>query len=258
MTLHVLHRDIEGYGPLDLRVVGAHRWAADPRSGIYCVAHTVNNGPPQLWVPPDPVPPEWFEAANNTDWFVAAHNDAYESVAEQHILHPRFGFPLIPPERHICTQAAALALGVPAKLSRLADALELANRKDAAGEKLMLQMARPRKRRKDETGEGPVYFDDPERLARLYAYCKQDVEVERELYNLLRALTSSEHELWMLSSKINDRGFHVDRGFAEAARKIAQAAAPEIDAEVAEITGGAVTGINQIAKLLKWLQAQGL
>ena len=40
-------------------------------------------------------------------------------------------------------------------------------------------------------------------------------------------------------------------------RKIAQAAAPEIDAELAEITGGAVTGINQIAKLLKWLQAQG-
>ena len=62
----------------------------------------------------------------------------------------------------------------------------------------------------------------------------------------------------MLSSKINDRGFHVDRGFAEAARKIAQAAAPEIDAELAEITGGAVTGINQIAKLQMWLQAAGL
>ena len=258
MTLHVLHRDIEGYGPLDLRVVGAHRWAADPRSGIYCEAYAVDDGPPQLWVPPDPVPPEWFEAANNTDWFVAAHNDAYESVAEQHILHPRFGFPLIPPERHICTQAAALALGLPAKLSRLADALELANRKDAAGEKLMLQMARPRKRRKDETAEGLLYFDDRERRARLGKYCCQDVEVEREIYNVLRALLPSEHALWVLSSKINDRGFHVDRGFAEAARKIAQAAAPEIDAELAEITGGAVTGINQIAKLLKWLQAWGL
>ena len=258
MTRHVLHRDFEGFGPLDLRVVGVHRWAADPHSGIYCAAYAVNDGPVQLWVPPNPPPPEWFEAANNTDWDVAAHNDPYEFIVERYILHPRFGFPLIPPERHICTQAAALALGLPAKLGRLADALELANRKDAAGEKLMLQMARPRKRRKDETGEGLVYFDDPERLARLYAYCKQDVEVERETYNLLRALTSSEHELWVLSSKINDRGFHVDRGFAEAARKIAQAAAPEIDAELAEITGGAVTGINQIAKLLKWLQARGL
>ena len=55
--------------------------------------------------------------------------------------------------------------------------------------------------------------------------------------------------LWVLSSKINERGFHVDRKFAEAARRIAQAAAPEIDAELAELTGGAVTGINQIARL---------
>ena len=258
VTLHVIHRDIEGFGVLDLRKVGAHRWAADPRTGIYCMAFAVDDEPPQLWVPPNPVPPEFSEAETNTDWSVAAHNDPFESVVEREILHPRFGFPLIPPERHICTQAAALALGLPAKLGRLADALELANRKDAAGEKLMLQMARPRKRRKDETAEGPLYFDDPERRARLGKYCCQDVEVEREIYNVLRALLSSEHALWVLSSKINDRGFHVDRGFAEAARKIAQAAAPEIDAELAQITGGAVTGINQIAKLLKWLQAWGL
>ena len=45
--------------------------------------------------------------------------------------------------------------------------------------------------------------------------------------------------------------------FAEAARKIAQAAAPEIDAELAEITGGAVTAISQVARLLAWLQEQG-
>ena len=44
---------------------------------------------------------------------------------------------------------------------------------------------------------------------------------------------------------------------AEAARRIAQAAAPEIDAELAELTGGAVTSINQIARLLQWLQEHG-
>ena len=74
-----------------------------PRSGIYCVAYAVDDGPVQLWAPPDPVPPEWFEAANNTDWRVAAHNDPYESAVERDILHPRYGFPLIPLERHICT-----------------------------------------------------------------------------------------------------------------------------------------------------------
>ena len=63
--------------------------------------------------------------------------------------------------------------------------------------------------------------------------------------------------LWALSGSINERGFHVDRQFAEAARRIAQAAAPEIDAELTELTAGAVTGINQVARLLQWLQDQG-
>ena len=40
--------------------------------------------------------------------------------------------------------------------------------------------------------------------------------------------------MWELSTTINGRGFHIDRAFAEAARQIAQAAAPEIDAELAE------------------------
>jgi DNA polymerase bacteriophage-type len=56
--------------------------------------------------------------------------------------------------------------------------------------------------------------------------------------------------------RINERGFYVDRRFAEAARRIAQAAAPEIDAELAEITDGAATSINQVARLLGWLQQQ--
>ena len=54
--------------------------------------------------------------------------------------------------------------------------------------------------------------------------------------------------------QINTRGFHVDRSFAEAARKIAEAAAPEIEQEIAEITTGDVTSINQVARLMAWLQ----
>ena len=46
------------------------------------------------------------------------------SAIEQHILHPRYGFPLIPPDRHRCTQAMSLALGLPAKLGLLADVME--------------------------------------------------------------------------------------------------------------------------------------
>ena len=180
-------------------------------------------------------------------------------VAEQHILHPRFRFPLIPPERHIGTQADGLALGSPASSGRLADVLELANRKDAAQARRLDSNLLSRKRRKDEIAEGLLYFDDPDRRARLGKDRRRtDGGRARDSATFPGgAPSASEHALRVLSSTINDRGFHVDRGFAEAARRIAQAAAPEIDAELADITGGAVTGINQIAKLQVWLQQQG-
>jgi DNA polymerase bacteriophage-type len=164
---------------------------------------------------------------------------------------------LIPLERHRCTQATALALGLPARLGVAADALELANRKDAAGERLMHQMSKPRRARKGEDPAGVYWHEDVERLERLYSYCRQDVEVERELSDRLPPLLPAEQERWVLSSVINDRGFCVDRAFAEAARRIAQAAAPEIDAELAELTAGVITGINQVARLLEWLQKRG-
>ena len=108
--------------------------------------------------------------------------------------------------------AMALAYGLPARLDAAADALELANRKDAAGERLMHQMAKPRRPHKDEDPAGTYWFDDPERLDRLYNYCQQDVEVERELYGRLpRAVVRRSRQLWGLSSRINERGFCVDR-----------------------------------------------
>ena len=251
---HVLPRDYETRSRVSLKLLGPAKYASDPSTEITSVAYAVDDGPVQLWLPGDPVPLEYFEAANNPIWIVTAHNDPFETAVEQHILGPRFGFPLVPLERHRCTMAMALAVGLPPRLDRLADALELENRKDKAGERLMHQMSKPRKPHKDENPSKIYYFDDVERLERWRKYNKQDVEVEREAHARLPALSSVELAVWLLSCKINQRGFRVDRAIAEAARKIAQAAAPEIDAELVELTGGAVTGINQIAKLLAWLQ----
>jgi len=147
----------------------------------------------------------------------------------------------------------ALAVGLPAKLETLADVLELANRKDRAGARLMRQMAKPRRPHKDENLSGTYWFDDPERNARLRGYNVQDVEVELEAHDLLPLLSPFEQSLWQLSCAINECGFRVDLPFAKAARQIAQAAVPEIDAELTEITGGIVSAISQIARLKTWL-----
>jgi DNA polymerase len=253
---HVLHRDYETRSRVSLKACGAQRYAADPTTTVLCAAYAVDEGPVRIWVLGDAVPKEFFEAAADPTCIVAAHGDHFESAIEQHVLKP-LGWPLVPLERHRCTMSMSLALGLPAGLAAVADALELVNRKDAAGERLMHQMSKPRRARQDEDTATVHWFDDDDRQQRLHAYCRQDVEVERELCNRLRPLSTAERALWVLSANINERGFHVDRDFAEAARRIAKAAAADLDAELAELTGGAVTGINQVARLLQWLQNHG-
>jgi DNA polymerase bacteriophage-type len=256
-TMHVLHRDYETRSQAILKTVGTHKYAADFSTTVLCCAFAVDDEPVQLWRPGNPAPAEFIEAATNPSWIVCAHGAHFEDAIERHVLHPRFGWPAFPVDKQRCTQAMALAVGLPARLSTAAIALELSNRKDVAGERLMHQTSKPRRPHKDEDPSGIYWFKDQERLDRLYAYCQQDVEVERELYSRLPPLSASEQPLWELSSWINQRGFCVDRAFAEAARKIAEAAAPEIDAEITQITAGDVTSINQVARLTAWLRDHG-
>ena len=108
---HVLHRDYETRSPVLLNKVGAHRYATDPRTSIICAAYAVDDGPTHLWLPGNPVPLEFIEAAHNPNWCACAHNAVFESLIEQHILVPRHGFPPIPLEKNICTMAMSLALG---------------------------------------------------------------------------------------------------------------------------------------------------
>jgi DNA polymerase bacteriophage-type len=183
MPRRVLHRDCETKSTLDLRDVGAWRYATHTTTDVWCYAYAVDDGPINIWKPGDPVPPEIITTADeNSDWSAAAFNDGFERLIEQHILAPRYGWPVVPIQQHRCLQAAALALALPARLESVAKALSLTQQKDAEGHKLMMQMARPRRPRRGEDPNGIYWFGDPERIRRLHEYCRQDVNVERELF----------------------------------------------------------------------------
>jgi len=184
---HTLHRDYETRSNANLPKAGVDKYAADPSTEVLCAAYAVDDGPLQMWLPGrEPIPAVFFEAERDLSWEVSAHNDAFETAIEQRVLAPRFGFPLIPLERHSCTMARCQALALPAGLGAAADALELANHKHAAGERLMHQLAKPR-----PAGT----LDDPGQLAQLGRYCKQDVETERELHGRLPPLPAEEQTL---------------------------------------------------------------
>jgi DNA polymerase len=120
-----LHRDIETRSVLRLADAGAWRYAADPSTEVLCVGYTVNDAPVRIWTAEQAVPEEFIAAARDSDWFVVAHNDAFETAIEERLLNLRYGWPLIPIERHRCTMAAALANALPASLEGAAEALSL-------------------------------------------------------------------------------------------------------------------------------------
>jgi DNA polymerase bacteriophage-type len=250
-----LFRDFETRSTLDLRDVGAWKYSHDATTDVWCCGYTVDDEPVKLWVPGDPVPSEFVEAAQNRDWIVAAFNDGFERQIEASIMAPRYGWPRIPIEQHRCLQAAALAHALPAKLEMVAKALSLKNQKDEAGHATMMRMARPRNSRKDEDPKGVYWFDDAERREQLHRYCMQDVAVERELHRHIAPLIPEEQALWMLDAKINDRGIYLDGGLLDAALRIAEAVQREIDAELRAITGGEIETVNQVDKLIGWLAA---
>ena len=121
----ILFRDIETRSTLDLPGVGAWRYAGDPTTDVWCVAYAVDDGPVQIWTPNNSISEEFFTAARDPGWLVVAHNDAFERAIEELILAPRYGWPLVPIERHRCTMATALASALPAALNAVAEVLAL-------------------------------------------------------------------------------------------------------------------------------------
>jgi len=251
----VLHRDIETRSTLDLTDVGAWRYAGDPTTGVWCVAYAVDDTPARIWIPGQPVPEEFHVAARDPDWMIVAHNDAFERAIEDRILAPQHGWPIVPIERHRCTMAATLASALPAALEKVAEVLELPIRKDAQGARLMRTMARPRKPRAGEDSAGIYWHDDSEKLQRLFAYCQNDVAVERELFRRLPPLTDSEQALWVLDQLINERGFHTDGALLNAAHHVVTETEAALQMEFRELTG--LDSTNQTAKLIAWLAEHG-
>ena len=251
MTLSI---DFETRSACDLRKTGAHVYAEDPTTDVWCAAYAVDDGPVQMWTPSQPCPAEVLDAAMGGEE-ISAFNASFERTIWSAILAPRYGWPLPAETQWRCTMTWALAMALPGSLENAAAAVGIELGKDMAGRRLMLQMARPRKVEPDGV---ITWWDDQARRDRLYAYCAQDVEVERELRRRLLPLSPSEQRLWHLDQRINDRGVAVDADLCHAAKKVVVASTKALDEEMRAVTGGVVGSCSQVGVLTKWLRGHGL
>jgi DNA polymerase bacteriophage-type len=73
----------------------------------------------------------------------------------------------------------------------------------------------------------------------------------------INMLSEAEQQLWELDQKINDRGFHVDRELAIAARKIVEQERAAIDARLTQLTEGVITTAHQRDRILNFVNERG-
>ena len=249
--------DIETRSTVDLEVAGAWRYAADPTTEVMCVGYCVDDAAPQIWIPEQPIPAPFLEAAHDPHWLVIAHNVAFERAILIRLLEPHWGWPQIPVERWRDTMSMALANALPGKLENAAVALGLPYTKDRPGYLLMRQMSRPRRARKGEDQNAIHWVDSPEQREALHRYCCRDVEVERALFHAVPSLSDAEQQLWRLDVAINERGFGVDVALAQAARDVARAEQAALDLEVTRHTDGEITSVHQRDRILAFVRRHG-
>jgi DNA polymerase bacteriophage-type len=208
MALKKIHIDFETYSELNLKEVGAFKYAEDPSTEALILAYSIGDGPTigvDLTGSEAVIPRELhplFEAIAS-GMPVGAHHAQFERLIWTKVLTH---FPIVPqPLQWNCTAARARLLALPGSLDRAADAVGLRIRKDPRGEELINRFSKPQK-----NGKRILPRDDPEGFQAFIDYCKQDVEVERKLDKILPELSPVEAECFDLDYRINDRGMPVN------------------------------------------------
>ena len=251
--MSVLHLDLETRSACDLTVAGAHVYAEHETTEFLCIGFAFDEEPTEAVDPGD----FNFRIADHikAGGLVYAHNAQFERVLWNAVGTKRYHYPPLKQEQLRCTMTMAYAMALPGSLEKAAAAVGLEMQKDLKGQRVMLQLSKPR----DVTDFGdPVWWDDAEKLATVFDYCRQDVEVERALHKRLLELSGREQQLWDLDQKINDRGIRIDSGAAVRAIELAHVHSEKLHERMRELTGGAVALCSETKRIKDFIKNEGI
>ena len=244
------HLDLESRSTCDLKSAGLYRYWEDPETEVLIVRWRIGDGPVGGLHDNAALLKHIFKGGK-----VVGHNIAFDREGWNRKVAPKFGWPQITIEQTDCTMARCAALALPQGLDQAGKALGLKIHKDAEGHRLMLRMCKPKKLHPD----GSVDWNETtEQLARLSAYCAQDVLAECAVDAAVPKLSASEKAVWVLDQKINARGVQLDIGLVDRALAVAELAALAANYRVRFLTDGEVHKTTEVAKTVRWLNARGV
>lgn len=284
------HIDIESFSECALKKTGLYRYAQDPSTEIWVVCYSFGEGPIHVWIPWGAEDWQWdeydeeFFTSHIVDWaeeksvdlgtihitptcpadlvkhatsgrVFRAHNSNFERTMLNNNPGKKIGFPFTWIEQWVCTAAKAAAHSLPRALGNVAAELG-SHGKDQVGKQDMLALCKPR------TGKVKRYTPQnaPERYARGYTYCIDDVLAERGIDELIPDLSPHELRVFHLDQRINDRGVRIDQPAIKHVQALIQKYKKYLKQRCREITeeyGGEPVSPSQTAKLAEWIREQG-
>jgi len=258
MTLP-LYIDFETKSECDLKKSGSDVYARHPSTDLLCMAYAFGDGEIKLWKRTDFDPPEEVMAHVAAGGTVVGHNvGGFEMLIWEHVCVKKRGWVSLKIEQVNCTMARAYAQALPGSLEKAAPAAGITAEKDLKGSRVMLQLSKPRDY--DASGKAIWWTEDshPEKFKQLYDYCKQDVEVERQLDKRLMQLTPNERKVWELDYKINRRGVFIDTESVKHAIVLIEKEKEKFNERLKRITKHAVSTYNATGQFRDWLISRGI
>lgn len=266
----VLHIDIETLCAVNLKDVGAYRYARDPSFRIILISYAWDNADVitldcyyEAW--PGEVlytnAPDVWDAIFNCGhdglelW---AHNAAFEMIC----FRTYYDRP-IEVSHWWCTSVASAYLGLPMALDKVAQVLQLPEQKSARGKVLIklfsAPQAKPAKKYNYAVWVTPEMA--PAEWLEYKQYNAQDVYTEREVHKYCARfpmLPQIEHDYYEQNEGVNENGVYIDVEFVEAAVGICQRYVDAIFAEMLELSNGEIINPNSDDQIKAWINAQGV
>ncbi|MGF7185296.1 DNA polymerase [Desulfitispora alkaliphila] len=250
--MRTLSIDIETYSSIDLTKCGVYAYTEADDLEILLFAYAFDGEEVEVadLASGEEIPTKVMNALTDPTVIKTAFNANFERACLIKYLNIS-----LPPSEWLCSQAHALTLGLPTNLAGVAKCLKLPQQKMKEGKALIRYFSVPCKSTKANGGRTRnLPHHHREKWESFKDYCKQDVEVEREIRKKLEQypMTEKEAKLWQLDQRVNDRGVLVDKKLVDHAIMCAEVHQKKLLDEAIQLTG--LENPNSPAQLKSWLQ----
>lgn len=251
--MRTLAIDIETYSDEDITKVGVYKYVDSPNFEILLFAYAFDDEPVQIidLAQDGELPQEVIDALTDKNILKTAYNAQFERICIDKFFYLGEGYSV---EQWECTMVKASMLGMPLGLDKVAKVLNLQNQKMKAGKALINYFSKPCKPTKKNGGRTRnLPHHDIEKWNTFKSYCKQDVEVERDIRNKIKffIIPESEKQMWYLDQNINDMGIKLNTQLIKNAISMNNTYTDRLINRLKEITG--VDNPNSVAQLKKWI-----